>query len=99
MPSLLDWESGIGKRSSWGTGIGTPAGLDSRCTTGLRETETPLLKGKHKSHAQLKTRAKAVISKETGSDIPAGLGWGDRGQLWLTVGTRTWVTKGPYSQL
>ena len=59
MPSSLDWESGIGKRSSWGTGIGTPAGLDSRCTTGLRETETPLLKGKHKVSRSVENQGKS----------------------------------------
>ena len=52
-----------------------PAGFDYKTSTGLGETETPLLEGKNKIlHVPGPTRRKAVTPQETEPDLPANVG-------------------------
>ena len=70
--------------------------LDCRSSTGLGETETPLLEGTYKFSCAPGPRAKAVTSQHLGPDLPAGLG-GSSGEgggtgvwLWLSLGHKSW---------
>ena len=48
MSGFPTWGSGNGRRNTQRIGLWRPAGFDSETSTGLEETETPLLEGTHK---------------------------------------------------
>ena len=76
-------------------------GFDCRTSTGLRETETPLLEGTHKVVCTLGPGEGAATPGETEPDLPASVGGSPAeavgGGLWLTVGTRTLAAEVPGS--
>ena len=66
----------LGRGAPRALGFEKSVGLDHRNSTGLRETETPLLEGTHthKLSCVPGPREKAVISQEPQSDLSTGLG-------------------------
>ena len=87
------WESGTRRRSPLGVWLWRPVGLDHRKSTGLGETETPLLEGIHFSSCILQPREKAVTSQKLGQTWLLLLEslLGKQGTAVAYVGTKTLV--------
>ena len=92
MSGFPTWGSGNGRRNSQTIRLWKLVGFDCRTSTGLGETETPLLEGTHKAVCPSGHRGKEQWPhrrlKQTYLLVLEGL-LQRRGWLWLTMGTRT----------
>ena len=78
------WRSGNGRRNSYRIRLWRLVEFDCRTSTGLGETETPLLEGTHKVVCALGPRGRSSDPRGDWTVSCRGGGW-----LWLTVRTRT----------
>ena len=92
MSGFPTWGSGNGRRNSQRIRLWRLVGFDCRTSTGLGETETPLLEGTHKVVCASGPRGKEQWPHRRLNQsyllVLEGLCRGG-GRLWLTVGTRT----------
>ena len=90
------WGSGFRRRSPQSICLRRPVGFDHRNSTGLGETETPVLESAHKVSCALGPRGKSSdLTRAWAKPIcwywRVSYWWGEGGRLWLTVGTKTLV--------
>ena len=94
LPSLRVWQQEEEPQSIW---LGRPEELECRSSTGLEETETPLLEDAHKiSHALVPAQSSDSIGAWARPTCGSWrVSWGGGSWLWLTVGAGTLVVEVP----